>query len=472
MSTHRNRAWSDVVARRLALATILASNLVAATQAATLTVAEGESIRAAVVRAQPGDTIRVLPGTYRETVFIDKDNIHLQGVVQAGRWPVLDGEGRLSDGILAAGHGVTIERMWVKRFKGNGIMTQGSNNYRIVHNVVEGPCFYAIFPQFGRNGLVAYNIVSKSDDAAIYVGMSDGVDILHNETYDSIIGIETENSRNALIEGNYVHGNVMGIATTMLPGLPVKTAERTIIRNNFVVANNTKNFAPAGAITAAAPAGLGILVLGTDTTTVEGNLIRDNKSAGILVAETTFFVSTPDSKMDPFPDGVRILRNTFIGNGAEPQDTIKGLLEVAGLEKGVDLLATGKGRDNCVSDRESISSLGIRRFADCAADATSAGTRTARPAQPVTAPSYSKAQVGRMTYLAVCTGCHTYDSRLIGPPMIAVKALYANDAKGMAEWIARPVRKRPDYPEMPPQDYLPTDVREAVASYILNELAH
>ena len=111
-----------------------------------LTVAEGESIRAAVVRAQPGDTIRVLPGTYRETVFIDKDNIHLQGVVQAGRWPVLDGEGRLSDGILASGHGVTIERMWVKRFKGNGIMTQGSNNYRIVHNVVEGPVLLCDLP--------------------------------------------------------------------------------------------------------------------------------------------------------------------------------------------------------------------------------------------------------------------------------------------------------------------------------------
>lgn len=472
MSTHRDHGSIGIRTVGLVFAGMLASGTLDTAQAATLTVAEGESIRAAVVRAQPGDTVRVLPGTYRETVFIDKDNIHLQGVVQAGRWPVLDGEGRLSDGILASGHGVTIERMWVKRFKGNGIMTQGSNNYRIVHNVVEGPCFYAIFPQFGRNGLVAYNVVSKSDDAAIYVGMSDGVDVLYNETSDSIIGIETENSRNALIEGNYVHGNVVGIATTMLPGLPVKTAEQIIIRNNFVVANNTKNFAPPGAITAGAPAGLGILVLGTDTTTVEGNLVRDNNSAGILVAETTFFVTTPDSKMDPFPDGVRILRNTFIGNGVDPQDTIKGLLEVAGLERGVDVVATGKGRDNCISERESISSLGTRRFADCAADATSAATRTARPARPVEAPKYSAAQLGRMTYLAVCTGCHTYDSRLVGPPMIAVKALYANDPQGMAEWIAKPVRKRPDYPEMPPQDYLPTDVREAVANYILSELAH
>jgi parallel beta-helix repeat protein len=439
---------------------------------ATLTVKEGESIKAAVRRASAGDTIRVLPGTYRETVFIDKDNIHLLGVVEGGKWPVLDGEGKLNDGILASGHGVVIERMWVKRFKGNGIMTQGSNNYRIIDNVVEGPCFYAIFPQFGSNGLVAHNIVSKSDDAAIYVGMSDSIDVLYNETFDSIIGIETENTRNALIEGNYVHGNVMGIATTMLPGLPVKVAERSIIRNNFVVDNNTKNFAPAGAITANSPAGLGILVLGTDTTTVEGNVIRDHKSAGLLIAETTFFVTTPDSKMDPFPDGAQILRNTFINNGYDPQDSIKGILEVAGLARGVDILATGKGHDNCISDRASMSSLGTQRFADCAAGATSASVLTARPSKPVAAPSFSKEQVGRMTYLAVCTGCHTYDSRLVGPPMIAIKAIYADKAGALAEWIAHPTRKRPDYPEMPPQDYLPQDVREAVAKYILNELQH
>ena len=161
-------------------------------------------------RASPGDTVQVLPGTYRETVFIDKNDIRLQGVVEDGRWAVMDGESKLNDGILASGHGVIIERMWVRRYKGNGIMTQGANNYQIIDNVVEGPCFYAIFPQFGKNGLVARNLVTKSDDAAIYVGMSDGVDVLYNETSDSIIGIETENSRNQLIEGNYVHDNVIG----------------------------------------------------------------------------------------------------------------------------------------------------------------------------------------------------------------------------------------------------------------------
>jgi parallel beta-helix repeat protein len=470
MNFHSFHAFT--AARGAAAGAVMLALASAAAYAETLTVNPGESIQAAVTQAKPGDTIRVLPGTYKETVFIDKDNIRLSGVVTEGKWPVLDGEGKLNDGILASGHGTVIERMWVRHFKGNGIMTQGANNYQIVHNVVEGPTFYAIFPQFGRNGLVAHNIVTKSDDAAIYVGMSDGVDVLYNETAESIIGIETENSLNTLIEGNYVHDNVMGIAATNLPGLPIKRAENLVIRNNYVVRNNTANFAPPGAITAGAPSGLGILVLGTDATVVENNLIRDNKSAGVLVAETTLFVTTPDAKLDPFPDRTQILRNTYINNGFDPQDAVKGVLEVAGLGKGVDVLSSGKGRDNCIAERDAITSLGIKKFADCAPDATTAATLTMRPPKLVEAPKYTAEQMGRMTYLAVCTGCHTYDSKLVGPPMIAVKALYANNAKGLADWIAHPTKKRPEYPEMPPQNYLSEDVRMSVANYILTELSH
>ncbi len=444
----------------------------AQTIAATHVVKAGESIQAAVKRAVPGDRIEVEPGLYKETVFIDKDRIELHGVVRGGLWPVLDGENRLNDGVLVSGHGVSVERLWVKRYKGNGIMTQGANNYRIAYNVVEGPCFYAIFPQFGQNGIVTHNLTFGSEDAAIYVGMSKNVDVVHNETYESIIGIESENSDEVLIENNYVHDNVIGIATTMLPGLPVKSSDRLIIRNNVVVRNNRPNTAPPGAITAGAPPGLGILVLGTDHTTVEGNLIRDNDGIGVMVSETNFLVTTPDDRMDPFPDGTRILRNIFIDNGRKPQGTLRDLLDVAGVDRGVDVLATGKGRDNCIAERTAITTLGTRNFADCAAGATSAAIASMQTAKPVVAAPYTADQKGRLTYLAVCTGCHTYNSKLIGPPMVVIKALYGKDAQKLADFIAKPVHKRPDYPEMPSQDYLPEDVRLAVARYILAELSH
>lgn len=444
----------------------------AVAQAATLTVKAGESIQAAVKRAAPGDRIEVEPGLYKETVFIDKDRIELRGIVREGAWPVLDGEGQRNDAVLVSGHGVSIERLWVKRYKGNGIMTQGANNFRIAYNVVEGPTFYAIFPQFGQNGLVAHNIAFGAEDAAIYVGMSRNVDVIHNETYASNIGIESENSHDVLIDNNYVHDNTIGIATTLLPGLPVKEADRLIVRNNVVARNNMKNIAPPGAINGTAPPGLGILVLGTDHTTVEGNLIRENDGIGVMVTETNFLLTAPDDRMDPFPDGTQVLRNVFIDNGRRPQGTLKDLLEVAGVERDVDVLSTGKGRDNCIAERTTIRTLGTRNFADCAAGATSAATASLRTPEPVIAAPYTADQKGRLAYLAVCTGCHTYNSKLIGPPMVAIKALYGKDAQKLADWIAKPTHKRADYPEMPSQDYLPGDVRLSVARYILTELSH
>ena len=37
----------------------------------------------------------------------------------------------------------------------------------------------------------------------------------------------------------------------------------------------------------------------------------------------------------------------------------------------------------------------------------------------------------------------------------------------LADWIAHPTKKRADYPAMPPQSYLPPEVRLEVAKYVL-----
>jgi hypothetical protein len=39
--------------------------------------------------------------------------------------------------------------------------------------------------------------------------------------------------------------------------------------------------------------------------------------------------------------------------------------------------------------------------------------------------------------------------------------------QGIADFIASPTKKRDDYPEMPPQDYLDEATRMAVAEYML-----
>ena len=87
-------------------------------------VKDGESIQAAVAKAKAGDTIKVFPGTYHETVYVDKDDISLIGIVENGEWPHLDGEKILNDAILYSGNGFSVEWFKITKYKGNAIMGQ------------------------------------------------------------------------------------------------------------------------------------------------------------------------------------------------------------------------------------------------------------------------------------------------------------------------------------------------------------
>ena len=51
--------------------------------------------------------------------------------------------------------------------------------------------------------------------------------------------------------------------------------------------------------------------------------------------------------------------------------------------------------------------------------------------------------------------------------MQVIQAMYMDNPEGLAEYIAKPEKKREDYPEMPPQDYLDEETRLAVAKYML-----
>jgi parallel beta-helix repeat protein len=253
--------------------------------AATLEVREGGEIQQAVNQAQPGDTILVYPGTYHESVYIDKDKITLRGVVEENSWPTLDGEKKLNDAILYSGNDITIEWLKIVKFKGNAIMGQAGNNFIIRYNWVVDTGVYGIFPQYGQNGLIAYNKLSEIEDAAIYVGMCDNIDVKYNEVFGNVAGIEIENSRHALVEANYVHDNPGGVLAFITPGLPIKTTFDVIIRNNFVVNNNTPNFGAPGSIVSGIPAGTGILVMAADDVRIEGNIITGNNTAGIIVTD-------------------------------------------------------------------------------------------------------------------------------------------------------------------------------------------
>ncbi len=433
-----------------------------------ITVKAGQSIQEAVRSAQPGDTIQVMPGEYKETVYIDKDNISLIGSIQDGHWPTLEGEGKLNDAVLYSGNGVRVENLKITHYKGNAIMGQAGNNFVVRHNLIVDAGVYGIFPEFGKNGLIEYNVLSGIADAAIYIGMSDNIHAAHNEVFGNVAGIEVENSRHVIVENNTAYDNAGGILTFITPGLPIKTTQDVVIRNNFIAGNNHKNFGAPGSIVSGLPSGSGVVIMAAKDVIVENNIIRDNKNAGIIVVDHKQFANvTADPQTDPTPTRVQLLNNVMSNNGYDPISDIKALMTVALTKEGPDVVAAGTGKDNCMLDKGHYHTLGLSDYPQCARTNT-ADISTYLLDKPAEPRDITITDKGKLVYYAVCAGCHAFNSRMIGPPTVVIQSLYPNNAKGIADYIAHPVKKRDDFPAMPSQDYLSPEIRAAAAEYMLN----
>lgn len=430
-------------------------------------VRKGSSIQAAVKEANPGDLIRVYPGTYSENVYIDKDDISLQGVVIKGEWPTLDGKKEINDAFLYSGNGILIENFKIINYKGNGIMGQAGNNFIIRNNWIIDTGVYGIFPQYGKNGLVEHNVLSKIADAAIYIGMCDNVDVRHNEVFDNVAGIEIENSRHCLVENNYAHNNTGGLLAFVTPGLPIKTTFDVILRNNFVVNNNHENFGAPGSTVAGIPPGTGILIMAADDVIVENNIITGNNNTGITIVDlATGDPKANDPNSEGNPDRVVILDNIMFNNGNEPTGEIKAIMLTQMDTKGPDIFAYGGGTGSTIRDKNRYRTFGLDNYGIAQITDTK-DIPTMMTPSPVPPRSVSKEELGELTYYGVCAGCHAFGTRLIGPPTEILQAIHHDNPQGIVDYITAPKNLREDYPEMPPQNYLSEEAKMAVAEYIL-----
>jgi parallel beta-helix repeat protein len=430
-------------------------------------VKEGGKIQAAVKEANPGDLIRVYPGTYSENVYIDKDNISLQGVVIDGDWPTLDGKKTINDAFLYSGNGILIENFKIINYKGNGVMGQAGNNFVIRNNWIIDTGVYGIFPQYGKNGLIEHNVLSAIEDAAIYVGMCDNVDVLHNEVFDNVAGIEIENSRHCLVANNYAHDNTAGLLAFISPGLPIKTTFDVIFRDNFVVNNNHENFGAPGSTVAGLPPGTGILIMAADDVIIENNIISGNNNTGITIVDhLTGAPTANDPNSEGNPDRVVILDNLMYENGNDPTGEIKAIMLTQMDTKGPDIFAYGGGTGSTIRDKNKYRTFGLDGYGPTQITDTKDVLTLMTPG-PVPPRSVSKEELGELTYYGVCAGCHAFGSRLIGPATDIIQAIHNNNPQGIVDYINNPKNLREDYPEMPPQDYLSDDAKMAVAEYIL-----
>jgi parallel beta-helix repeat protein len=350
-----------------ALATVV---LATAPSAAAEDIVVRSSIQAAVDAADPGETVLVPPGRYHESVTIAKSGITIRG----SRGAVLDASG-FSVGIrAAAGPGgpgcppptirdVTIDGLRVENARFTGVLLRGVDGFAVRDGVYADNEEYAIFPVCSQNGVIEGNDVAGTDDAAIYVGNSHGVLVEHNHATDSTVGIEIENSTSLVVRDNTVIANTSGIVTFVLPGLAVPVTEDVLIESNVVMHNNRANpVLPSKDVVGLIPTGTGILTMGADRVIVRNNQVVGNDSGGIAVIGLSF--PNPDPRVDPFPDGNRVVGNVALANGRSP-DLLRSPYP------GADLIYDGTGSDNCFAGNVFGSSIppALERLFGCEVNA-------------------------------------------------------------------------------------------------------
>jgi cytochrome c peroxidase len=307
-----------------------------------VTVRPGQSIQEAVDKAGRNGIVRIYPGTYHENVLVIHHGVTIEGIIQNGKRPVLDGKNLLPDAIAALGNHFTVQNLEIRNYQGNGVVVHKARNVTFRNLRVHNTGLYGVYPIECDGVLVEKCVVSGVRDAGIYVGQSRNIIVRQNEAFQNVTGIEIENSVNALVEDNYVHQNTGGILVFLLPFNPSKVQDLTIVRRNRVLHNNTPNFADPEAIVSNVLKGTGIMILAADRTEVYENEVVGNDSFGIAVVSLlNLFPRDTRFDVEPFPDGNRIYRNILRENGKNPDERLTRF----GVRP-VDLLWDMSGRDN------------------------------------------------------------------------------------------------------------------------------
>jgi parallel beta-helix repeat protein len=358
------RIWRTAAASAVAVLAVLGLVRVASPAAAHPghTIVVTTTIQTAVDAAQPGDTILVPPGTYRESVLVTKSHLRIVG----SRAAILDAAGfrvgiRVGTGQISRGgpspacpplavKGFTLEGLTIKHAGFSGVFLIGVDGYhltgsRYVDNPVYGP-----FPVCSRNGVIDFNqvigggsAVGPSLDTGIYVGDDDQVTVRHNSVTNYVIGVVVENTIHASVQDNLLKQNTAGIYVAVFPDHPRPFTDDVLLERNQVLHNNLPNPVPAdsGDEIGLVPTGAGIVNLGGDRVVIRDNRVLHNDSLGIAIVQN--LLAPADPRIEPNPDFNQVRGNVILHNGQDPDP-------VRAITPGADIVYDGTGTGTCFAD--------------------------------------------------------------------------------------------------------------------------
>jgi hypothetical protein len=293
------------------------------------------TIRQAIARAKPGDTILLDRGTYPggDVVPRGKHDITIKGVDRNA--VVLDGADTRRSGIVVHADGVSILNLSAHNFPVDAFRWDGGDRFRASYLTAWNVGKYGIYVEDGEQGTVDHDYVSGAADAAYYVGECGRcrATISHVVAALSAVGYSGTNASEVVIRDSVWDRNGAGILpNTYANEAHAPQGRATIVRNT--VTRSGRAHVPistplAGFI------GIGIAVAGGNENAVRDNRVTASERYGIALFPTAKRIDfDPQAVRDPGPPwrprGNRIARNSVSGSGQ------------------ADLaVANGVGVDNC-----------------------------------------------------------------------------------------------------------------------------
>jgi len=251
----------------------------------TLTVpGQFPTIQAAVDAAYPQDMILISPGIYYESIVVLTPHLTIRGLDR--NQVILDGKFEMDNAFKVLGaDDVVIENMTARNYTLNGFYWTGVQGYRGSYLTAYNNGDYGIYGFDSRYGQFDHSYASGNPDSGFYIGQCKPCDAIITDAISENNGLGysgTNAGGNLTLMNSLWRNNFGGIVPNTLDTEQLAPQIGTRIVNNVIV-NNSNAQAPAKRITYPAY-GVGVVVAGGINNVVEGNLIRDHATYGVLVA--------------------------------------------------------------------------------------------------------------------------------------------------------------------------------------------
>jgi hypothetical protein len=282
--------------------------------AKTIDVFKGQSIQRAVKKADPGDTIKVHKGVFRQAVEINKDGLTLKGagpvkkegtVIQAPKHTKRCEGGA---GICLFDHinGTRIKGFLIRGFRDFGAVALLDHHTSFVRNRFVNNGEYGVAAFASRNTKFRHNVAKSSGEAGFYVGDSKRARALLDDNVardNGVFGYFLRDSSHGRVTDSEAKGNCLGI------GL-INTGQSGGVRGWRVRGNDVRRndkFCPPEE--GAPPiSGTGIALLGAKKNFIRANAVLRNR---------------PSQDSPPFAGGIVLFSSQPLGGTVSSHNLIK-----------------------------------------------------------------------------------------------------------------------------------------------------